>query len=180
MESAHLWYVAYGSNLAATRLQEYLDGCRVCDAPAEARATRIPHELLFAHHSTRWGGGPAFVDPDVDADAGTMATAWLLARSQFLDVLAMENGAPIGSLDEVALPSRPGETALAAGGRYGLVVAVPSPDERPAYTFTTAERPLPPRTRPGPDYVAVIVSGLVAHHGLSDREAREYLGRRGA
>lgn len=179
MTSEHLWYVAYGSNLSAARLQEYLDSCREPARPLRTRTTTIPHRLFFAHHSIRWRGGPAFVDPDVDPTAGTLATARLLDRRAFLDVLAMENGVAVGSLDGASLPQRPGARALVADGRYGLVVAVPSPDGRDAFTFTTAERPLPRATRPGPDYVDVIVSGLVADHGLAEAAARSYVAERG-
>lgn len=175
-----LWYVAYGSNLAVGRFQEYLDGCRASVRAVERRPTTLPHQLFFAHHSRRWGGGPAFVDPEVVPDADTCATAWLLDRSQFLDVLAMENGVPVGSLDDVLLPGRGCSSRIVDTGRYGLVVAVDSLDGRRAFTFTTGDDPLPTPTRPGSDYVDVIVSGLVADHGLTAAEARDYLSERGA
>ncbi|MDE0802098.1 MAG: hypothetical protein OSA99_02125 [Acidimicrobiales bacterium] len=175
-----LWYVAYGSNLSTVRFQEYLDGCRARVRSTIRRPTALRHRLFFADHSRRWGGGPAFVDPAMVADADTRATAWLLDRSQFLDVLAMENGVSIGSLDDVALPDDVGSTRIVAAGRYGRVVAVDSPDSRLAFTFTTGEQPLPSPTRPGPAYVEVIVAGLVADHGMTAAEARSYLAERGA
>lgn len=180
MESDHLWYLAYGSNLSEGRFQEYLDRCSEPVTAGERRPTTLPHRLFFAQHSDRWRGGPAFVDPVVDPGAETRATAWLLGREQFLDVLAMENAQSPGTYANASLPSAPGSSLPVATGRYAVVVAVPSPDDRPAFTFTTGARPLPAPTRAGADYIDVIVSGLVADHGLTEREARAYLAERGA
>jgi hypothetical protein len=183
MSDEPVWYVAYGSNVSGPRLQQYLDRCTDPSPPRDGRSTILPHHLVFARSSRWWdGGGVCFLDPTVDPDAGTLAMAWLLGADQFLEVLAQENGQPVGtvaaSLD--GLPQRPGDTELVHGGWYGLVLGVESPDDRPALTFTTNAPPMPDPTTPSSHYVETIVDGLVAGHGLSENAARDYLAARGA
>lgn len=174
-----IWYVAYGSNLWGDRLQRYLDLVSPVARPMESRAMRLDHRLFFAHESQRWGGGTAFVDPTPDPGARTRATAWRLRPDQFLGVLAGENGRTSVELGLDDLPTRTGTSRRVLDARYGLVLTVPSPDDRPAWTVTTPEVPLPSPTRPVRAYVDAIVTGLVAGHGLSDDAARGYLGERG-
>lgn len=178
MDVDTIWYVAYGSNLSSARLRRYLDRCSPVGAPLDHRPTLLPHRLFFAHESSLWTGGSAFVDPHRDESAVTLSTAWLLRRDQFLGVLARENGCErlAGELAPSLLS--PGETVRVDRGRYGLVVGCDSPDHRPALTFTTSEQPLPPPTRPSRAYVDTIVSGLVEGHGLTEPEARSYLAER--
>lgn len=178
MVDRRVWYVAYGSNLSEARFQRYLDRCVDPSRPADARPLVLPHELYFAHESSVWTGGTAFVDP-VDGDAATRTVAWLIGEDQFLHVLASENGRSVGDVVTTDLPSDPGQAVTVLPGRYGLVLAVESPDQRRAFTFTNGEVPRPRPTRPGPDYVATIVAGLMDHHALTEAEARAYLARRG-
>ena len=74
---SHVWYVSYGSNMAADRLACYLEGgrppggiarqprvpatgaCRRADIPVD-----LPGTLYFAGESPQWGGGVAFYDHD--------------------------------------------------------------------------------------------------------------------
>lgn len=173
-----VWYVAYGSNLCRSRLQRYLDRLPG-GTPLDDRAATVPHRLFFAHDARTWGGGgSAFLDPAPSAHA-TRARAWRLTRAQFLGVLAQENGRDDLDLDHEAADRlfglHPGDTAVAAPGRYGLVLGCDSPDHRPALTFTTAARPLPHENAPSERYVATIVDGLVDAHGLTEAEARAYL-----
>lgn len=175
-----LWYVAYGSNLSPTRLQRYLVRCTPVGEPLDRRPVVLPHRLFFAHESRVWTGGTAFIEACRDADAGTLAMAWLLRRDQFLGVLARENGceelAEVVDHDDLG----PGETVRVDRGRYGLVVGCDSPDHRQALTFTTSESSPPAPTRPAPAYVDTIVSGLMAGHGLTEAAARAYLAARSA
>ena len=114
--------------------------------------------------------------PSPHEGAGTLATAWLVPFSQFLGIWAAENGARALDLELDLGELVPGAARLAhPSGRYGLVLGCPSPDDRPALTFTTPDRPLPDPTPPSDDYVATIVAGLVEGHGLTEPEARAYL-----
>ncbi len=173
-----VWYVAYGSNLSSMRLQRYLDRCDDPSRPMAARPGTLPHRLFFAHESKTWTGGTAFVDPMTDPLAGTLTVAWLVTADQFLHVLARENAQP--SVD-ATLPDLPavGRSIPVVEGRYGLVLGVESPDDRPAFTFTTGESPRPVPRPPASAYVETIVAGLMDHHGHSDRSARAYLAVRG-
>lgn len=173
-----VWYVAYGSNVSTARFQEYLDDCPDPTPATRSVARVLPHRLFFAYSSGRWeGGGSAFVDP-VDTGAETLVVAHLVTEEQFLHVLAAENVSDVGTLDGVALPG-PGEKRLALPGRYGLVLGVESPDERPAYTFTMHADPLPTPTQPSVRYLDTIAEGLRQHHGLDDADARRYLAAHG-
>lgn len=175
-----VWYVAYGSNLSSGRLQRYLDRCDDSSGPRAARPCTVPHRLFFAHESSTWTGGTAFVDPSLDDTAATLTVAWLLGAAQFLQVFASENVAPAVDVTIGDLPTIAGEALSVVPKRYGLVIGVESPDGRPAFTFTTGEMPLPSPTRPAPDYVDTIVSGLIDHHGHSETTARAYLAAHGA
>lgn len=174
-----VWYVAYGSNQWSARLQRYLDRCDDPSGPKDARPGVAPHRLFFAHESSRWTGGTAFVEPSVDAAATTLTVAWLIGASQFLHVLASENALPAVDVTVGDLPTTVGETCSVVPERYGLVIGMDSPDHRSAFTFTTGEVPLPTATRPAPEYVDTIVAGLIEHHGHSEVSARAYLAARG-
>lgn len=174
-----LWYVAFGSNLSSARLQRYLDRVGPRRAPLERRRTVLPHRLFFAHESTHWTGGTAFVDPTPSAGAETHATAWLLGIDQFLGILDGENGIALG-IDPDHLDPTPGAATVVSDRRYGLVLGCSSPDHRPAFTCTTPERPLPSPTVPAGDYVATIMTGLAEGHGLVEGAAHHYLAARGA
>ena len=170
-----VWYVAYGSNLSGARLQWYLDALPGKHPPLEDRPVRLPHRLFFARETTVWGGGgSAFIDPE-PCDTVTLARAWRMTWTQFLGVLAQENGGRELAGTDAVLGLGPGETALVAPGWYGLVLGCVSPDHRAAFTFTTPDAPLPEPNPPAERYVATIVAGLVDAHGLTEAAARAYL-----
>jgi hypothetical protein len=176
-----VWYVAYGSNMCAARIRCYLrggmprggrcasSGGRDRRMPSAHRRFRLPHPLLFAGPSRVWRGGPAFLDTHRRGHAE--ARGWLLAVTQLEDLLAQENRVPVGSVTAT-------ETLLHAGGvavprgRYGRLVAVASPDDLPAVTFTFVERPAP--RAPDPAYLDHIRRGL-AETGLGPEEITAYL-----
>src|SRR6478672_5539249 len=95
-----VWYVSYGSNMAASRLRYYLTGgtppggrrahpgARDPRRPRAARGITIPGEVYFARRSTLWGGGIAFFDPS--APGVTAARAYLVSRGQFSDIAGQE------------------------------------------------------------------------------------------
>lgn len=173
-----IWYVAYGSNLLGSRLQIYLDNSSDPAPPVDRRAMVLPHRLFFADWTKRWSGGCAFIDPTVDHDANTRVTAWSLTEAQFRSVLAQENGRSVVDAD-LDLPSLgPGDRTVVGESRYAVVLGCPSPDSRPAVTFTTPSLPLPSPTEPSAAYVDTIVAGLVEGHGISEADARAYLSAR--
>ncbi len=173
-----VWYVAYGSNLSMARLQRYLDALPGKHPALEDRPATLPHRLFFARETQVWGGGGcAFVDPE-PSDTVTLARAWRMTRAQFVGVLTQENGGRELVVDDAVLGLGSGESAVVGPGWYGLVLGCPSPDHRPALTFTTPDTPLPVRNPPGEAYVATIVAGLVDTHGLTEDQARAYVAAR--
>lgn len=173
-----LWYVAYGSNLSAGRLQRYLDQTSPVAAPLDRRPMVLEHRLFFAEWSVGWGGGCAFIDPRPSSGVETRVTAWRLRADQFLGILARENGGAAVPDDFAPEAVGVGDRCMVVDGRYGLVMGCPSPDGRPSLTFTTPADPLPTESAPSASYLATIADGLIADHGLTPSEAKAYLSAR--
>ena len=95
-----IWYVAYGSNLAAARLACYLEGgcppggsrvnpgARDRTLPTRSEPVDLPGTTYFAGRSPQWGGGVAFYDPD--EPGRTAARAFLVTAGQLADIAAQE------------------------------------------------------------------------------------------
>ncbi len=172
--AAFTWYVGYGSNLSTARFASYLAGCRDTTPPWRWAAVEVPHRLLFARDSRKWGGGGiAFLDPAPTPGVRTLGRAWLVTWEQFADVLAQECGLALGTLEAPAL--------LAAGSIphpghwYGCVVALGQREAWPMVTFTDELAGTLALRDPGAAYRAVIVEGLTEAHGLSPEEAAAYV-----
>lgn len=163
-----VWYVAYGSNLCADRLACYLrggtpaggrrptPGARDPSPPRDWRRVVVPHPLWFGGPSRTWRGGPAFLDVEHVGEA--VGRAWLVTRDQLADVVAQENGLPVGAVDLAEDHLRDGGVAV-ADGPYGRVVALAAVDGRPAATCTYVRRPA--GRAPDPAYLEVVRAGLV-------------------
>jgi hypothetical protein len=169
-----VWYIAYGSNLCRARFERYLAAIDPVRPPIADRTLWLGHRLFFAHESRVWTGGSAFVDP-IAGETTTRARAWLIDRAQFVSVLSQENGGAIVSVDDSMWSLGVGEAIATTDQRYGLVVGCTPIDGVPALTFTTPGVPLPVATRPSPDYVDVIATGLAESHCLDRSVALAYL-----
>lgn len=183
---ALVWYAAYGSNLDGARLRCYLSGgrppgggrvhpgCRDHTPPREDRPLVLPFTLYFGGRSTVWGGGAvAFVDPEPDPAAGTLARGWLIEQEQLADLLAQERGRLPGD-DVVPFADLGAMGSLTLGtGWYEHVLLCGAIDGRPVVTFTSAQ-PVPVG-RPHRSYLDRLVAGLVESHGLTAEEAEAYL-----
>jgi hypothetical protein len=124
-----IWYVAYGSNLLASRFAEY-----VGDVPREQRRVTLPFARYFARDATgtRWGaGGVAFLDPATPAE--TLGRAYLLDEERFARLHADE------------------------GPWYPLMLDLAPIDGVAARTFTSAERL--PDNPPGEAYLRTVRAG---------------------
>ena len=170
------WYVAYGSNLSSARFGRYLAGCRDTAPPWRWAPVEVPHRLLFARTTERWGGGGvAFLDPEPSPGALTLGRAWLVTLEQFADVLAQECGLPVGS---VAVPALDGGCVVAYPGHwYGCVVPLGSREGWPMVTFTDELAGGLVFSAPGAAYRAVVTEGLIETHALTPAEADAYIAR---
>ena len=173
---AFTWYVGYGSNLSSSRFARYLAGCRDTTPPWRWDPVEVPHRLLFARESVRWGGGGvAFLDPVPTPGTRTLGRAWLVTWEQFADVLAQECGLPVGSVDAPAV--RGARYIPHPGHWYGFVVPLGAREGWPMVTFTDEAAGSLDLRPPGPAYRAVIIEGLAESHGLSAEEATDYIAR---
>ncbi len=168
-----VWYVSYGSNLLRQRFLCYIEGglpegsshtnpgCSDRTPPRDDRLVMIPHPLVFAEHSTAWGGAVAFVQHRTDGPP-TYARAWLITWEQFEGVLSQENKSSLMRLDRTTGPGWQG--SLAPAGWYSWVIALQDPlgDGRPAFTFTSPEPDGPPApSPPSPQYLDTLRRGLL-------------------
>lgn len=183
-----VWYVAYGSNLAADRLRVYLEGglpeggqrhyagSRDPSPPRDDCSTRVPFPLYFASRSRTWGGGIAFVDPAPAPETETLARAWLVTRVQLEDIVAQERDAPLEAIDVDAV-TRDGVATLGDGRYYGTLVACGTIREIPAVTCTAPvvgpEGPVV--SAPTPPYLRTVARGLREAHGLDVPATTRYL-----
>jgi hypothetical protein len=177
-----IWYAAYGSNLDPARFDVYLYGGRpdggnrdypgIRDAAAarQTRPTVLPGDVVFGWESPTWGGGVAFFD--AEASGEVPATAYLLTRRQFSDVVDQEMWRHPGSDHDFAEVLSAGRSALGPG-RYETVHRVGDLDGHPVLTFTADV--LPALNAPSGAYLATMVRGLRAVHGLSDDEIADLL-----
>lgn len=176
-----VWYVAYGSNLCAERLACYLAGgtpaggrratagARDPRPPRTWRRVALPHGLWFGGPSHTWRGGPAFLD--VEHPGAAVGRAWLVTRAQLEDVVAQENGLPAGAVVVDGRTLGDGGVVV-PGAPYGRLVALASPDDRPAATVTYVSRPA--GRAPDPAYLDLVRTGLV-ETGVPEDHARVLL-----
>jgi hypothetical protein len=172
-----IWYAAYGSNLDPARFDVYLyggrpdgghrdyPGTRDAEAALATRPTVLPGDVVFGWESPTWGGGVAFFDAEGSGEVP--AAAYLLTRRQFSDVVDQEIWRQPGSDHDFAEVISAGRSALGPG-RYETVHRVGDLDGHPVLTFTADV--LPALNAPSPAYLATMVRGLRAGHGLSDDE----------
>ena len=170
-----VWYAAYGSNLDPARFDCYLRGGRPPGAtrdypgtrdrsPAlEVRAAELPGRLFFAWDSPTWGGGIAFYDPD--GDGAVLATAYLLTRRQFADVVEQEMWREPGAEHDLTEVLTHGRHQLGPG-RYETLHLVGDLDGHPVLTFSCADPAGLEPNSPAPAYVRTMARGLRVVHGL--------------
>lgn len=181
-----IWYASYGSNLRLARFMTYViggqaegsdvphEGCTDKTPPTNSRAIELPQSLYFAGQSWHWqGAGAAFTTLEKGARP-TLAKAYSITDAQFADVVAQENGVPLGSQtkididwvrDSVNQDLFPGEfySTLQYGGEL---------DGDPILSLTGPRRPL---NVPAEGYVKTIGLGLMEAHELSEGQTAVYL-----
>jgi hypothetical protein len=183
-----VWYVAYGSNLAARRFACYLSGgrptggtrdytgCRDTRSPRRTLSLEVDGGLVFAGRSTVWGGGMAFYDPLAVGRAA--CRAYLVTADQFADVVAQEMRRPAGGeFARTLAPALSGvRTVEVMGpGCYETVVRLGEWDAAPLLTVTVDPAERPPLAAPSPSYVRWVAVGLREAHGWSQAQVETYL-----
>jgi hypothetical protein len=155
-----VWYAAYGSNMSRRRFQHYLKGgrpegakrvlpgCSDPSDPIDDRPWVSAGQLVFAKHSTNWGGGVAFLDTD-RAEARARFRLYLVTSDQFTEIWEQE-----GSEFYPLVP----HLGDVEGHRVVTVT-----DRTDAYE------------RPSDAYLGYVVEGLRESHGLTAEEASAYL-----
>lgn len=119
-----------------------------------------------------------WIPPFPDNDVSSIGRAWLITAEQFMDVVAQENDALAGDLDDLVLPVLAGsaDDALIGSGAYNRMVRCGEQDGVPAWTFTTevdfSEFKL---NAPSDAYLDTLAAGLVETAGFSLPEAHAYL-----
>ncbi|MFF1819909.1 histone deacetylase [Kribbella sp. NPDC058245] len=184
----HVWYVAYGSNLALERFNCYLyggrptggartyPGCRDHTAPARIEGVEIAGGLLFAGASKVWGGGSAFFDPT--APRRVAGRADLLTPDQLGDVAAQEMWREPGgafSQDLSALLPDVAELHTMGPGRYETVVRLGEYDGLPMFTVTHGDAAELIPVAPTASYLQWIATGLAEAHGWDAPQIAHYL-----
>lgn len=157
-----VWYISYGSNMAAARLACYLSGgcpaggrhvnpgARDSTAPRASMPVVLPGSVYFAGEARSWGGGRAYYDPD--AAGAVAARAFLVTQEQFEDIRSQEPACY--------------DRLLTVGSRDGAVMC----------TFTTQAGVADlTRTAPAPAYLATIADGLREAHGWDEKRVANYL-----
>lgn len=191
-DPAEVWYVSYGSNLAADRLACYIEGgspvgssthhpgARDPRLPERSMPVELPGALYFAGRSAQWGGGGvAFYDHDTPGP--TAARAYLVTVAQLADIAAQEMHRvpdPDDPLEEVLVGGLDGGRHQAGPGHYETLIEVGEHDGVPMLTFT-APHGLGhvPLTRPSPPYLAMLAAGLRESHGWSEEQIDAYFAR---
>ncbi len=208
-----LWYACYGSNLRAERFYAYLRGGPLPDGmgeqigaldaspPSASAAHLAAWELRFGRHSSRWGGGAAFLiapgaratPPRTPAEAlqgGSLCRLYRITFEQFVDVFLQENDGDPHAVGRAAVRDalartiealRPGEfcdlpPGLLDGGWYRRVLHLGEREGEAILTFT-ADAPIS-SAPPSESYVRTITLGLhEAYPQLSEAQLASYLAR---
>lgn len=179
-----VWYVAYGSNMNATRFGCYVTGgrprgasrtylgCRDHSPPRRDVGIQFAGGgLSFARASLVWGGGIAFCE--ISADRGLAARAYLITFGQLSDVVAQEVRRPAG--DDLVLDDGAGRCWPVPTDHdvYDTLVHVDDRDGLPMFTITTL-KPLDP-TPPSAPYLRTMLDGLGQTFGWTAAERADYL-----
>ncbi|MGH3491617.1 MAG: histone deacetylase [Sciscionella sp.] len=180
-----VWYVSYGSNMTARRLQCYLRGglptgaLRPCQGARDPRPPRadaavfLPGGIYFAGESATWTGGVAYLDATLPGHVP--ARAYLITAGQFADVAAQEmNRAPQGDID-LAPVLRDGRASLGPG-RYETLLRCGQRAGIPLLTFTAPHGAAEvTSSAPSVAYLRMLAAGLSQAHGWSLARAADYL-----
>ena len=184
----HVWYVAYGSNLALDRFRCYLRGgcptggrrsyagCRDTRDPAAMVSLHVPGGLVFAGESSVWGKSMAFYDRRAPGRAA--CRAYLITAEQFADVAAQEMRRPPGgdfARELASLLTQVVSVHTLGPGNYESIVRLGVRDGAPLLTVTHGDvNDLTP-SAPSAGYLSQIATGLREAHRWDPDTIARYL-----
>jgi hypothetical protein len=193
-DDGEVWYVSYGSNMAAERLTCYLEGglppggSRANPGARDPRPPRhripvdLPGAVYFAGDSPQWGGGVAFYDHEASGPAA--AVGYLVTAEQFADVAAQEmhrvpqDGDPLEEIVIGGLPPHLDGRHEVGPGRYETLVEIGRYDGAPMLTFTAPHGiDHVEHTPPTMSYLSMLAAGLRDTRGWGTAEIDDYFDR---
>lgn len=183
-----VWYVSYGANMDAGRLDCYVrggapgggaranPGCRDRTPPRADRAVWLAGGVYFGLTSRMWGGGLAMLDADLPGAAP--ARAYLVSSEQFSDIAAQEMYRSPGQGPDPAEAVGRGRV-VSGDGRYETLLHCGDMDGVPMLTFTAHwSSARVEHTAPAAAYLRVIGAGLEAAHRWGPGRTAAYLAAR--
>ena len=170
MNYDRIWYGAYGSNILKERFLRYIEGGSYAPNHPEHVGARDrqgpgpkspllhgPWRLSFGYTSERWGGGVAFLDPEVNEAA--CIRCWDITAQQFMDVAAQENGLHPGEIEVDIAEVKDAGQLIFGDTWYSRIVYLGEYLGQPVMTFTS---PKSVKTNaPGESYLSVILNGFL-------------------
>jgi hypothetical protein len=187
-----VWYASYGSNMRWKRFKGYIDGkpvpgvARVPQGssdptpPSAVEAIELPQGLYFGAQSFNWlddegnERGAGFTTLD-ERPKGALGRAYLITLNQFMDVVAQENGMPVGSLAPLDIDKVKDakNVEMFPEDLYSHLQYGGEMMGDPIMSFTgNHEHDL---SHPSDGYAWVIGQGLIEAHGLREEQAAEYI-----
>jgi hypothetical protein len=144
-------------------------GARNSAKPERWEFVELPGRLYFAGYTKAWGGGGvAFIDPQATGST-FWGRAWLLERSQWIDIAAQENGLPadltpdfpiedVIATGELELDDLPSHNGIC----YRRLLYLGDRDDTPMLTFTAPRNYLGRSnlSAPSEEYLSTIIRGI--------------------
>lgn len=164
-------FACYGPNMHMGTLCEHIVEGRDPTIPFDSIPVELPYDLCFGQE------GAAFIRGR--GTGSSVARAWKVSRSQFLDVFQFENKlrhSDLGMFDAkwaAVLAEPTGEATVAPYNWYGKLVYVGGLEGLPVLTFTVTE--IGPLHAPNARYAMTICDGLRDGIGWDLDVACEYL-----
>lgn len=156
-----VWYAGYGSNLSSERFRFYIqggicpengkeyDGCEDKTLWGESHSETLPGTLYFGNYSPTWGGGVAFLKPNVGK---TYFKVYRITCGQLMDIREQEGDSE----------NWYGRIAFLGFAKDGIPV------------FTLTSEVLHEPELPSDAYLGLLVRAL-AEEGWSEREIARYM-----
>lgn len=136
-----VYYLCYGSNLSEARFREYLSMHNSFSGQRALESGRLslPHEIFYAGHSGRWGGGVAYLDVDSLSPQSHEYRVYGMSVAEFEALFSGENGYYSGVFPWGEVLSNK-ETVVYDALFYDRVVNFGSVQGTPVLTLTTSTR----------------------------------------